>query len=262
MRSYRASARAAVAFAMVGLSLASPALTAERGASPTDTPPDWPHPVEDSQTFSLVLLDQLEYRLQDSVNATRIDSLAWIGGDYQRFWLELEGQIDSGDSGGEIERMDVLYGRLIAPFWDLQLGVSYQSTWGPGPDPDRISAVIGLQGLSRYRFEIDTNLRLSEDGDLSADFQATYDLRLTQRWVLQPRFETLLAAQEVREFDTGQGLNSVRLGARLRFEVRREFAPYAGLTWFRSLGETADLARADGQPVDDLAVAVGARLWF
>lgn len=262
MRKCRPGARTVVALAITCFFSASLGLAAEGDGPSTPTPSDWPHPVEDSQTFSLVLLDQLEYRFQDSVDATRVDALSWIGGDYRRLWLELEGQIDSGGRGGEIERMDLLYGRLISPFWDLQLGASYQSTWGPGPDPDRVSAVIGLQGLSRYRFEIDTNLRLSEDGDLSVDFQATYDLRLTQRWVLQPRFETLLAAQEVPEFGIGQGLNSVRLGARLRFELRREVAPYAGLTWFRSLGSTADMVRADGQPVDDLAVVAGMRLWF
>ncbi|HHQ42423.1 MAG TPA: copper resistance protein B, partial [Chromatiales bacterium] len=43
---------------------------------------------------------------------------------------------------------------------------------------------------------------------------------------------------------------------------RREFAPYVGVRWWRLYGETADMARADGEPTDDLAVVAGIRAWF
>ena len=134
--------------------------------------------------------------------------------------------------------------------------------YGSGQDQDRFWAVVGLQGLAPYWFEVDANLRVSEDGDVSADLEAEYDLLLTQRLILQPRFEIDFAAQEVEEFGVGRGFNSVTLGLRLRYEVRRQFAPYIGLSWTRKLGDTADLARDEGENTDDLAVVGGLRFWF
>lgn len=242
------------------LAFALPALGAT-APSPSGAPPGWALPVDDSKLHSLVLVDQLEYWNTDGEDALRWDVVSWFGGDYNRLWINVEGE-DLAGSGGELERFDLLYGHLIAPFWDLQAGVGYQLIWGPGADPDRFNAVLGLQGLAPQWFEINTNLRLSEKGDLSADLEAEYDLLLTQRLVLQPRFETLVALQDVEEFGVGKGVNSVRLGARLRYELRREFAPYLGITWNRKLGDTANLARKDGEDIEDLSLVAGVRLWF
>ena len=249
----------AILVALVILAVGQPAMAQ---TTPSGAPEGWPPPVLDSQTYSLVLFDQLEFQQGRGLDGLSWDALSWIGGDYNRLWIETEGQVSTGGNGGEIERFDVLYGRLIAPFWDLQAGTSYQRVWSMGEQADRVSAVIGLQGLAPYIFEVDTNLRISQDGDVSADLQATYDLLLTQRIVLQPRFETLVAVQEVQEFGIGRGFNSVRLGLRLRYEIRREVAPYIGFTWAHKLGGTADLARANGEDVQNLAVLVGGRIWF
>jgi len=87
-------------------------------------------------------------------------------------------------------------------------------------------------------------------------------LLLTQRLVLQPRFETAVAGERVSAFGVGEGLNSVTLGLRLRYEIRRQLAPYVGLEWTRKYGETADLARAENEAVADTALVAGLRLWF
>ncbi|MEM5787692.1 MAG: copper resistance protein B, partial [Syntrophobacteraceae bacterium] len=60
----------------------------------------------------------------------------------------------------------------------------------------------------------------------------------------------------------GEGFNDIELGVRLRYEVRREFAPYVGISWKRLIGETADIAREEGEDVDNLAVMFGVRIWF
>lgn len=228
--------------------------------SPSGAPAEWPAPVADTHLNSFFLFDQLEY--QYSAEVLHWDVMSWIGGDYNRLWIETEGDQSTDGDGGEIERLDLLYGRLIAPFWDLQAGIGYQRLYGPGPDDDRLFAVIGLQGLAPYGFEVDANLRVSEDGDISADLEAEYDLLLTQRLILQPRMATDFAVQEVEAFGVGQGFNSISLGLRLRYEIRREFAPYIGLVWLRKLGETADLARAEGEDREDLSVVTGVRFWF
>ena len=101
-----------------------------------------------------------------------------------------------------------------------------------------------------------------EDGDVSARLTGTYDLLLTQRLIAQSRLELNVAAQEVEKFGVGAGVNDIELGLRLRYEIWREFAPYIGVSWLRQLGDTADIARREGEIVDDLALVVGVRVWF
>lgn len=250
------------ALLLVGLWVSMAALAPAEEANPSGAPVDWPEPILDSEPYSLVLFNQIEYRISDGVDSIGWDALAWFGGDYRRLWIETEGEDRSGAEGGEIERFDVQYGRLISPFWDLQAGIGYQLDYGPGPDNGRLSALIGIQGLAPQRFEVDANLRISEDGDVSADLEAEYEMLITQRWVLQPRFETAFAFQEVEVFEIGEGFNSARIGLRLRYEARREIAPYIGVTWSRQLGETADIARRDGSEVRETAWVVGLRAWF
>jgi len=226
-----------------------------------ETPKDWPKPVK-NVLYPFVLFDQLEYRLNDGQDTMRWDLTGWYGGDYNKFWFKSEGEQEtSGRAAGEIENQ-FLYSRLITPFWDAQVGVRYDASWGPDSNPSRTFAVIGLEGFAPYRFEVEPALFISEDGDVSAKFTASADLFLTQRLILQPRVDTELAVQEVSRFGVGEGFNNVELGLRLRYEFRHEFAPYIGVHWRRLLGETASFARNAGEDVSTFGVVFGVRLWF
>lgn len=226
-----------------------------------ETPKDWPQPVK-NMLYPFILFDQLEYRLNDGQDTVRWDVTGWYGGDYNKFWFKTEGeQESSGRAVGEIENQ-FLYSRLITPFWDAQVGVRYDTAWGPGSTPSRTFAVIGLEGFAPYRFEIEPALFISEDGDVSAKFTGSADLFLTQRLILQPRVDTELAVQEVQRFGIGEGFNNVELGLRLRYEIRHEFAPYIGIHWRRLLGETASFARSAGEDVSTVGVVFGVRIWF
>lgn len=97
---------------------------------------------------------------------------------------------------------------------------------------------------------------------MSARLEAEYELLLTQRLIAQPRLEVNVAAQEVKKFGVGKGFNDVELGLRLRYEIRRQFAPYIGVSWTRLLGDTADLARQEGSQVDNLAFVFGVRILY
>jgi copper resistance protein B len=151
---------------------------------------------------------------------------------------------------------------LISPFFYFQVGGRYQRVSGNSSDHSRGFGVIGVEGLAPYWFSIEPALFISQDGDVSARLEAEYDLLLTQRLIAQPRFEVNVAAQEVKKFGVGRGFNDVELGLRLRYEIRRQFAPYIGVSWTRLLGETADLVRQEGSPVDTLVFVVGVRLWY
>ncbi|MDY6812783.1 MAG: copper resistance protein B [Pseudomonadota bacterium] len=240
----------------------APALAGNAARASADgAPPDWPEPVMDDARYAFLLVDQLERRDGDT-DRLGWDVLGWYGGDYRRLWLETEGSAQLGSEAGDLEHFDLLYGRLIAPFWDLQAGLGYEKAYGAGADPDRAYAVLGLQGLAPGWWEVDANLRVDEAGEASVDLELEYDLRLTQRLILQPRLETRYAFGASPQFGVGEHLNELVGGLRLRYEIRREFAPYLGWRWQQRYGQTADLARAAGEAVVTDAVVVGVRLWY
>ncbi len=215
----------------------------------------------DEMTVSKIIFDQLEYRDNDDVNTFNWDMQGWIGTDYKKFWVKFEGEDETSSSNGELE-LQMLYSQAIAPFWDFQLGIRYDTNYGNGLDNDRFFAVVGVQGLAPYWFEVEPTLFISEDGDVSARIVTTYDLLFTQKLILQPRLEINAAASKVSEFGIGKGLNDVQFGLRLRYEIRREIAPYAGLSWTKNFGDTADFVRAEGGDTNNLALVAGIRLWF
>lgn len=232
-------------------------------AAPAAAEEKWEPPVHDRPVVVTLLADLAEYgRTADGGENVRWDIVGWIGGDYHRIWLKSEGEHDFGaGSSGEVDAQ-VLYGRLIAPYWDLQIGVRQEWRYDSRRDRTRTSAVIGVQGIAPYWFELEPSLFISEDGDVSARITAEYDLFLTQRLILQPRVETELAVQEVKGWGIGRGVKDIEAGLRLRYEIHRKFAPYIGLTWRRDVGETAALTRDEGKEVEERALVVGVRMWF
>lgn len=190
------------------------------------------------------------------------DGYAWqgefrYGGDVDRLVLKSEGEGAFGE-GLEQAEFQALYSRAIGPYFDLQAGVRQDLQ----PRPRRTYATVGFEGLAPYWFEVEGALFLSNKGDLSARFEGSYDLRLTQRLILQPRAEVSLAAQDAPELGIGAGLSNAEVGLRLRYEIRREFAPYVGVHYERRFGDTADFARAAGEDRDNLRVVAGLRAWF
>jgi copper resistance protein B len=215
----------------------------------------------DEIVYGKIIADQLEYRNNDGSNTLRWDIQGWRGTDYKKFWVKLEGEDETNSSAGDLE-LQTLYSRSVAAFWDFQIGARYDRVYSSDSTNNRFFAVIGFQGLAPYWFDVEPALFISDEGDISARITATYDLLFTQRLILQPRFEINVAASEVREVGIGKGLNDVQLGLRLRYEIRREIAPYIGLSWANQFGDTEDFAHANGEDVDNLAIVAGIRLWF
>lgn len=221
---------------------------------------DWPSPIHDDQLFWFVLFEQLELTSVSEATPVVWEVQGWVGGDYNRFWMKSEGEVATRGGGGDFE-MQALYSRLIAPFWDLQAGVRYDRQLGSG-GLSRAHLALGVQGLAPYWFEVDPTVFVSQDGDVSARLNASYGMLLTQRLILQPAIEINLAAQTVEEWGVGSGLSDLSAELRLRYEFRREFAPYVGVGWFERFGRTADLARSAGERVSELGVLAGFRIWF
>ena len=207
--------------------------------------------------FSQLMLDRLEYRMGKGADGYHWEGEGWIGGDINRFAFKTEGE---GAFGGPLERAEVqaLYSRAIDPWFNLEAGVRHDIR----PDPRRTYAVVGIEGLAPYWFEVSAQAFLSNRGDAHLRLEGSYDQRISQRLILQPAAEINVAAQDVPELGIGSGVSDVELGLRLRYEFAREFAPYLGVNWERKLGDTARFARADGERASATSLVMGVRFWF
>lgn len=207
----------------------------------------------DDRVFVFAQSDRLEYVVGES--NTVWDLQGWAGTDYHKLWLKAEGSSSDGDT--EDSELQVLYSLAHTPFFDLQIGV--RQDFQP---LSRTHLALGIQGLAPQWFEIDGVLFIDDDGEVSARFEVEYDLLLTQRLVLQPRFEATLSLDDVPDVGIGSGLVETDLGVRLRYEFHRKFAPYIGLRWERLYGATADFAQIAGEDDDDVSFVVGLQGWF
>ena len=207
-----------------------------------------------------VLTEVLEFAPELDARPARYDLLVWAGGAANRVWFKADGEHATRGGGGEAE-LQLLYGRLVTPFWDAQIGLRFDVGYGGGDAQTRTHLALGLQGLAPGWFELEPTLLVSQHGDVSANLTASYDLLFTQRLVLQPRLETRVAVQDVPEFGIGSGFNDLELAVRTRYELRREFAPYVGVLWSQRFGEATDLSRARSEPVRELSWVAGFRLW-
>ena len=205
-----------------------------------------------------VLVDTLEASFGDGEKSYSWNAQGWTGGDINRFWWKTEGE---GAFDGKLHDAEVqaLYSRAVAPFWDVQAGV--RQDFRPDGD-DTTHLTVGIQGVAPYWFEMSAAAFLSTEGELTAWAEAEYDQRITQKWILQPAIEVAFSASDIPELEIGSGLTSVTAGLRLRYEIRKEFAPYVGVEWSRSFGDTADYAKARGDDVDATRFVVGIKAWF
>lgn len=204
-----------------------------------------------------ILINQLETAIRGGRDGYAWDTEAWYGGDIDRLWIKTEGDGEFGANPDQVE-VQALWSHAIDPWFNLQAGVRHDFR----PDPERTHLVLGVEGLAPYWFEIDGALFVSDKGDVTARLETSYDLRLTQRLILQPDLEANLSAQTIRAFGVGSGLTSVEAGLRLRYQVSPRFAPYVGARYERRLGKSADFARSAGEDVGGWSFLLGLRSWF
>jgi copper resistance protein B len=213
------------------------------------------HAVHDQEIHYMVLFDQLEWE-GDGKGGPGWDSSTWIGGDINRVWLRSEGE----SHGGRVESafLDVLWGRSVSRWWDVVAGV--RQDFRPGPAQTWVGG--GVQGLAPYFFELEATGYVGANGRTLVRLEADYDLLITNRLILQPTLEAELHGKSDIERGVGRGLSTLEGGLRLRYELKREFAPFIGVAWTRSFFGTADLARAEGEDVSSARLVVGLRTWF
>jgi len=213
------------------------------------------HAGHDSLTYWMVRAEMDAGRRRDDAETVSWDAEAWIGGDQSRVWLTSQGEAHDGEI--DHAEFQLLYGEPVSDFWDAKIGVRYDV------EPEgRAYLAAGIAGLAPYFFETEATAFLSEDGDFSLRLHQEIDFLLTQRLVLTPSVEIEASASDVPELGLGAGFTEARLAFTLRFEITRKLAPYLAFDYERALGETASIARAAGERVEETAVRAGIRFWF
>lgn len=233
----------------------------QSSTAPYPPPKDWPSPVDDEMKHTFVLADVLEFRAGRKDSDFRWDVEGWRGGDFNRVWFKSEGERNTALKADYDIDFQLLYGRFVKRYYDFQVGVRVETQSFRGANVTRAHAVIGIEGLVPYRYEFESALFISHQGDVSGRVTFTRDYLLTQRWILQGRVEANAAAQRVERFTTGRGLSNIEAGLRLRYEIRRKFGPYVGISYDRSFFGTADLVRQDGGDPKQLRFVAGVRVW-
>ena len=150
--------------------------------------------------------------------------------------------------------MDHVAGR----WWSLQTGVREDL----GAGEARGWAAFGVRGLAPQGFTVEATAYARAGLRTAARLRIENEVLFTQRLILQPEIELNFYDRADAARALGAGLSELEAGLRLRYEVRREFAPYVGLVFTRRRGPSTDLARDAALEVNELRVAVGLRLWF
>jgi copper resistance protein B len=212
--------------------------------------------MDDRDTYGKILLDQLDWRDTNVGDAFVWDAKGFYGSDYNKLWLRTEGERVEGQT--EDARVEALWDRIVGRWWSGQAGVRHD--FGAGPSRDWLA--IGVQGLAPYFFEIEATAYLGDSGRTAARFKLEYELLFTQRLILQPEVELNIYGKDDPDRGVMSGLSDAEVGLRLRYEIRREIAPYIGIAWVRRVGKTADLAGASGEKASDVQALAGLRFWF
>jgi copper resistance protein B len=211
--------------------------------------------MEDDPLLAMFSIHELEIH-DTGQDPLSWDVAGWMGKDRHKFYLQTEGE--RTDEGTENAEIRALYSRAVAPYWDLQLGLRRDAEPGPARD----WAVIGWHGLAPYWFEIDARLFLGENGRSALRLEAEYEILFTQRWILSPEVEFNFHGKDDAELGIGPGLSNIEAGLRLRYEIKRQLAPYLGLAWEKVYGSTAEFARAAGEDAADSELVLGIKAWY
>ena len=209
----------------------------------------------DEQKFGRIWIERLERGFSKNAPYTGYEGQAWFGSDLNRLSIKAEGDYSNGvfDSS----RTEALWAHAISPFWDTQIGVRQDT----GLVPNTTWLAFGFQGLAPYWFHLDAEGYVSTQGRTSLRLEGSYDMYLTQRLVAQPRLEVYAYGKQEQPY-YGSGLNTTNLSLRLRYEITRQFAPYIGVEWNNSYGQTRNMTTIDGIPAQNTAFVAGIRVWY
>jgi copper resistance protein B len=233
---------------LVALALARNAAAASSMAQSMD--------MNDAAPLGMLWLDQLEWRGLSQPNGAAWQGEGWYGGDYDKAWIRSEG--DSYSGRGEDARAELFWDHAVSSWWNLEVGA--RQDFGAGRA--RSWAAFGVRGLAPQGINVEASVYAGDAARTAARLKIEYELLFTQRLVLQPEVEMNVYGRADPARDLAAGVADLEVGLRLRYEVRREFAPYAGLVWVRHYGAAGSLLNLGEPNQNELSLAVGLRVWL
>ena len=213
--------------------------------------------MDDDPFVSMLSVDRLEWQQGD---AFAWEGRAWFGHDRSRLWLRSEGEREAGH--GTEANIEALWGKPVNAWWDVLAGVRHDFSNDRLGHDQQDWLALGVQGLAPYKFEVQATVYIGEGGQSMLQAEVEYELLLTNRLILQPRIEATAYGRTDAARGIGSGLGEVDAGLRLRYEIRREFAPYIGIERAYRFGRTAGFARAAGDATHETRWVAGLRFWF
>jgi copper resistance protein B len=119
-----------------------------------------------------------------------------------------------------------------------------------------------LRGLAPYFFEFAPTFYFSNRGFFAGRVEGSYDIPITNRLIAQPQFELNIYSKSNPSRGVGSGVSELDAGLRIRYEFSRKFAPYIGLAYTGTYGQTANFTREEGDNPEDPRFNFGLRLWY
>lgn len=239
--------------ALVGLASAPAASQEAAEPTPIGVPV---HEMLEEPFNRAIWVDEFEGRDADGETPLHWEMDFWAGRSLERLTIRTEGERENGST--EHAELQLLWTRSFARWWDVVAGA--RADFAPGSDKNW--AAFGVQGLAPYRFEVEATAFVSNGGDTAARVEAEYELLITNKLILQPQIELNWYGQTDVERGYSAGLSSGEAALRLRYEIRREIAPYVGIVREQRWGDSANAAQAAGFDTDDTSLVAGIRLRF
>ena len=201
--------------------------------------------------------EQFEYRLGEGSDQVAWETDFYIGTDELKVrWISEGAYALEEDSFEELQNQ-LRIQTPVSDFWDVVGGVRVDTPEGP----ERVYAVVGVHGLAPQWIEVDADLYISDEPIFEID--AEYEGLITNRLIVTPSVEIELPLTDDEEIGNGAFGPTIEVGARLSYDVvDRLFSPYVGVHYERAFGESADLARADGEDAGALYFVAGAKILF
>jgi len=250
-----------LAVALITITTGAAAQTSATTDHPAPMPSVQPggavQPVRDTDIIAHAVFSQLEGRFNGSNSEFRWEGQGWAGTDYDKLWIKSEGTLQ-GNGTLDDGQHQFLYSRAITTYFDLQGGLRSDID----SRPTRNWGALGIQGLAPYFFDLELTGYASGEGHLAAKLEASYDLLLTQRLILQPQVEVNLYSKADPVRMVGAGFSDIDTGLRLRYEFSRKFAPYLGVVYEGKFGQSASFARRAGESTGDFRFVFGVRIWL
>lgn len=231
----------------------SPDYSQGRGYGPLHPP----HMMADDILYGL-RVNSLEWIQDSDTNSNGFASSGslWLGTDANRAVLDWE---LGGEKLLDDASLQMAWRRPLSTFWNYDVGVrtDYQREGA-----DRQWLAFNLNGFAPYRFELNATALVGDQGRTALKLDADYDLRITQRLVLQPEVSASLYGKTDQALNRGAGLSDISTTFRLHYDINRQFAPYLGFQYTRYLGKTADLLQAASLRQGQSQLMAGIRFWF